>query len=140
MRATAIDCRRLLRVPFLWHGDDPEVGLDCWGAWKVVAAEAGLALPDDHALRFGTGDDVASGLDALAAHFVPIGVPPEGGWRVGDLIQQDGRGRGVADHVATIVDTAAPLALTTSERTGTLVLRLGRLQRIVGALRVREGL
>ena len=138
MKPQALEVRDLVGVPFKWHGDDPSTGLDCWGLWKNVAKLAKLCLPSDGALRHGTGDDVAAGLEALSSHFQPIPVPPPKGWLVGDLIQQDAEQRGAADHLASVVDPVRQMALTTSERSGVILVRIGLLRNVVGALRVKR--
>lgn len=39
------DAKKLQGIPYLWGGEDPNVGLDCSGFVKVVFAKQGISLP-----------------------------------------------------------------------------------------------
>lgn len=84
----------LLAVPFLAGGDDPAVGLDCYGQAREINRRLGRVLP---ALGMGrpTPETSAHGVAAL----VRVEYPPE----VGDLLLDDPEGLGYPSHVSTVV-------------------------------------
>lgn len=101
----------LLSVPFVPNGDDPFVGLDCWGIACEIARRAGLVFPR---LSGQTMESVAE----FNARFRCIGARWSCIGKVGDLMLSDPEHLGYASHVKTVVDVERELVLTTGVRTG----------------------
>jgi len=99
----------LLGVPFLLGGDDPAVGLDCWGQARVIRARLGREI---QALPTREGDCLP--LCALTC----VGQRPTRSSEVGDLIFGDPEGKGYPSHVSIVVEPGR--ALTTTIRHGPL--------------------
>lgn len=94
MIAQAVPWEDLLAVPFLAGGDDPSVGLDCYGQAREINRRLGRNLPDLGAIR-PTPDASAEGVSSL--------VRLEGPIEVGDLLLDDPERLGYPSHVTTVV-------------------------------------
>ena len=105
----------LLAVPFLLGGDDPVVGLDCWGQAREVCARVGLAFPDVTRTTPEKSD-----LSGVTSHLtsIPQATQP------GDLLLSDPEEYGYPSHVAVVV--VPGWVLTTSRKHGPSVMPLHR--------------
>ena len=82
------EARKLLGLPYVWGGTDPERGVDCSGLVQVVYEKFGIDLPRVSADQARAGQPVASMAEA----------------RPGDLIAWDNSSRNVgADHIAIYI-------------------------------------
>jgi hypothetical protein len=86
--AVVAEARKLLGLPYVWGGTDPERGVDCSGLVQVVFREFGIELPRVSADQARAGTPVASLAEA----------------RPGDLIAWDNSSRNDgADHIAIYI-------------------------------------
>lgn len=108
---TTIEWQDLLAVPFLVHGDDPAIGLDCWGIAREIARRAGLVFPRLVGPTPDTAGEIRARFHYLGARWSCIG-------EVGDLLLSDPERLGYVSHVTTVVDVERAMVLTTSKRTG----------------------
>lgn len=121
MNLLRVEWLDLLRVPFLEDGDDPAVGLDCWGQAREVCRRAGVPFPD-------------IGRSEAARYFELLPRWSE----VGDLLASDPTKKGRPSHVAVVVDVALGLALSTSVRAGPFCWPIHRASSECGVWRVRQ--
>ena len=83
--AVVAEARKLIGLPYVWGGTDPERGVDCSGLVQVVFQKFGIDLPRVSADQARAGQPVASLAEA----------------RPGDLIAWDNSSRNDgADHIA----------------------------------------
>jgi hypothetical protein len=99
----------LLAVQFAPRGDDPTIGLDCWGMAREVARRAGLFLPT---WPHFTADDPRAELTPFVEF---LGDHCTAARKCGDLIIGDPKKLGWPSHVAVLVDELDLVALSTSE-------------------------
>lgn len=92
---TDLEWEDLLAVPFLAGGDDPTVGLDCYGQAREINRRLGRSMPELGQAR-PTPDASATGCAAL------IAVDPSEA-DVGDLALDDPEELGYPSHVSTVV-------------------------------------
>lgn len=112
----------LLSVPFCAGGDDPAVGLDCWGQAAEIARRLGLELP--------IPGRSAQGLCWLGPSW-------ECATAAGDLLGSDLEGMGSPTHVSTLVDPGRHLVLTCSERSGAFAVPSWTIAHLVGVWRAQ---
>lgn len=106
----SVEWQDLLRVPFLAGGDDPSIGLDCWGICREVARRAGLAFPPHD---WGEAEPGAawSTFRRIGDRWTALGA-------VGDLLVSDPERKGYASHVSVVVDAERGIVLSTSKLHG----------------------
>lgn len=125
MKLIRVEWQDLLSVPFLADGDDPSVGLDCWGQAREIARRAGIPFPD-----VGKRPTAEAALHAAAFRRVMR-------WdEVGDVLVSDPLNRGYVTHVSTVVDIDQGLALSTSERAGPFCWPIHRVHYELGVWRI----
>ncbi|WP_333822867.1 NlpC/P60 family protein [Pinisolibacter sp.] len=119
-----IDARRWLRVPFRLGGRDPAIGLDCWGLYRAIVAEAAGVVLDEHG-GLGAYPAIARRLTDEAAAAGWRRIEP-GAERPLDLVLMtglvrggDGRTRSAPLHVGCVVMPG--LMIDTEETTGVMV-------------------
>jgi hypothetical protein len=121
MKLLRVEWEDLLRVPFLEGGDDPAIGLDCWGQAREIARRKGTPFPAERPDPREPGE------------FERVVRWEE----VGDLLTSDPTARGFVSHVSTVVDVARGLALSTSVRAGAFCWPIHRVHHEMGVYRLR---
>lgn len=125
MKLIRVEWSDLLRVPFLDNGDDPAVGLDCFGLAREIARRAGIPFPD-------VGIRPSEEAVLRASCFTKLMRWDE----VGDILAADPTKRGFVSHVSVVVDTEKGLALSTAKRSGPYCWPIHRVHNELGAWRV----
>ena len=116
----------LLTVPYLENGDDPSIGLDCWGQACEVARRAGLSFP-----VVGSRPSSEAALHECAFERVPRAD------RAGDVLAADPHALGFVSHVSSVVDAERGLALSTSPRAGAFCWPIRRVGIGLGVWRLK---
>lgn len=94
----------LLGVPFLAGGDDPAVGLDCYGQAREVNRRLGQTIPALGQVR-PTPETSATGCAALVAVEIQDAEP-------GDMLLDDPENLGYPSHVTTVVSQGWGLSVS----------------------------
>ena len=127
MKLIRIEWQDLLCVPYLVDGDDPEIGLDCWGIAREVARRAMITFPF-------VGPRPSEEAVLRASCFQKVMRCDE----VGDILASDPTKRGFVSHVSAVVDVERGLALSTSPRIGPYCWPIHRVGHEFGVWRMNQ--
>ena len=105
-RTESIPYEDLLALPYVERGDDPNVGLDCFGQMREVHKRLGfLSSPDEARDVSGIADLARVGLEVLGTDYRLA-------TRLGDVLVSDPKGGSIPSHVSTLVEMRGPLFLS----------------------------
>lgn len=110
----------LLAVPFRNGGENPLLGLDCYGQAKEINRRLGHPLP--------CSDRTERGL-------LKVGDKWQDATELGDIIVSDPELTGELAHCSTVVSLRETFSLSCSERQGAYAIPARRISRVVGVWR-----
>lgn len=117
----------LLRVPYAEDGDDPRIGLDCWGQCCELLRRCGKVPPDV--------DRIVADMDTADSALTLVRKELRGPLELGDVLVSMPTHR---PHVQTVVDPGMRLALTVQAGAGAILRPARMIENFVGVYRARE--